>query len=162
MTYIIGLPAWLVILAYENDWMVTFVEAGGMPSMVLGLVLALRHMDQNPSEASQSFAQFLDYFARFSAVVGIAVSIYHLGGMSKLTQWAELGVTIGFLIGTYRLAQDHLDGYLWFLLMNVSAGILMFMQGYKWLGIQQVLSLAFVIDAYLCKSRAKNTQPQTA
>jgi len=69
-----------------------------------------------------------------------------------LTQWAELGVVVGFLVGTYRLAKDRLDGYLWFLLMNASAGILVYMQGYYWLALQQALSLGFVLDAYRMKS----------
>jgi hypothetical protein len=68
-------------------------------------------------------------------------------------------VTVGFLVGTYRLADDHLDGYTWFFLMNISAGWLMFMQDYFWLGMQQVASLAFVIDAYLCKTRVQKSNP---
>lgn len=151
VVYIVGLPAWLVILAYESDWMVTLVEAGGAPSMILGLVIPLRRLDEVASDRREKLERRLDHFARASAVLGFGVSVYHFGGMTQLSQWAELGVVIGFLVGTYRLAKDHLDGYLWFLLMNASASTLMYMQGYKWLGLQQVASLLFVIDAYFMK-----------
>lgn len=151
--YIAGLPAWLIILAYENNWMVTFVEAGGAPSMFLGLVIALRGLDKRPSERRERLEGTLDAVAVGAAVVGVFFSLYHFGGMKELSQWAELGVTVGFLVGTYRLAHDHLDGYLWFFLMNASAGALVTMQGYYLLGVQQALSLVFVVDAYVMKRR---------
>ena len=153
IVYIIGLPPWLVILSYEKDWMVTFVEAGGLPSMLLGLVLAYRHEDEHPSVRSKNLEAGLDWFARLSAVLGIGYSLYEFWGITVLTQWAELGVVVGFLVGTYRLAKDQLDGYLWFLLMNASAGGLVYMQGYHWLALQQALSLGFVLDAYRMKSK---------
>lgn len=153
VVYIIGLPPWLVILSAEKNWMVTFTEAGGLPSMLLGLVIALRRLDSNPSRRSKSLEAILDRFAQLAAVAGIGFSLYDLGGITALTQWAELGVVVGFLVGTYRLAKDHLDGYLWFLLMNASAGTLVYMEGYKWLALQQALSLAFVLDAYRIKRK---------
>src|SRR3989344_2452616 len=69
VVYIIGLPPWLVILSYEKNWMVTFVEAGGLPSMLLGLALAFRRKDEHPSERNKRFEKFLDWFARVAAVV---------------------------------------------------------------------------------------------
>ncbi len=150
--YIVGLPAWLVILYRENDLMVTLVEAGGAPAMVLGLVLALRRLDKKPSWFRDLSVKILDRFAVVAAIVGVAVSVWKLGFMIHVSQWVELGVTVGFLVGTYRLAKDHLDGYGWFFLMNASAGILMFMQGYFWLALQQAVSLVFVADAWQIKS----------
>lgn len=149
--YIVGQPAWIIILGYESNWMVTLVEVGGLPSMVLGLMLAKRYADAELSEEDRRRERRLDLFARWAAILGIGISIYHLGLMERLTQWVELGVTVGFLVGTYRLTNDHLDGYKWFFLMNVSAGFLMYLQGYNFLVVQQGLSLGFVIDAYLCK-----------
>ncbi len=151
IVYIIGLAPWLVILSHERNWMVTFVEAGGAPAMFLGLILAFRRADDHPSEQNKRLENFFDKFARVAAVLGIAFSLYDVGLMKSWTQWAELGVTIGFLVGTYRLAKDHLDGYLWFLLMNFSCCVLMNLQGYKWLAFQQLLSLVFVLDAYKVK-----------
>jgi len=153
IVYIIGLPFWLVILSHERNWMVTFVEAGGLPSMLLGLLLAFRREDENPSPRSNKLETRLDIFARVAAVLGITISLYDFGGITVVNQWVELGVVVGFLIGTYRLAKDKLDGYLWFLLMNGSAGVLMYIQDYKWLAVQQALSLIFVLDAYRMKRR---------
>lgn len=155
VVYIIGLVPWLVILSHEQNWMVVFVEAGGVPAMFLGLTLALRREDENPSKRSRLFEKFFNQTAVTAAVLGIAYSLYDVGIMTSVSQWAELGVTIGFLVGTFRLAKDHLDGYLWFLLMNASAGLLMWLQGYDWLALQQAVSLAFVLDAYYFKRRGR-------
>jgi hypothetical protein len=155
VVYIIGLPFWLVILSHEKNWMVTFVEAGGLPSMGLGLFLAFRRKDEEPTEKSKRWEQRLDTFARAAAFLGIAYSVYDFGGFATLNQWVELGVVVGFLVGTYRLANDKLDGYLWFLLMNASAGLLMYIQNYEWLAAQQVVSLLFVLDAYRMKKRTE-------
>lgn len=154
IVYIIGLPFWLVILAHEKNWMVVFVEAGGLPAMLLGLLIAMSKEHEKPTLESEKLKERLDNFARWAAAFGILVSLVNVGLMSHGTQWAELGVAMGFLIGTYQLAHNKLEGYRWFFLMNASAGTLMFMQGYTWLGWQQVASLLFVIDAYRFK-RAK-------
>ncbi len=146
--YILGLVPWLIILGHKDDWMIVFVEAGGLPSMLLGLVLALKH-----DKMKRRTEVTLDWFARICAVLGIGYSVYHFGLMTNLTQWYELGGVIGFLVGTYRLAKNHLDGYAWFALMNASVGLLMYTQGYAVLGIQQLLSLVFVIDAYIIKAQ---------
>lgn len=148
VVYILGLIPWLIILGHEDDWMIVFVEAGGLPSMLLGLVLACKRDDMQ-----EGVEVALDWFARICAVLGIGYSVYHFGLMTNLTQWYELGGVVGFLVGTYRLAKNHLDGYLWFMIMNASVGLLMYEQGYEMLGIQQVLSLAFVIDAYKRKAQ---------
>lgn len=153
VVYIIGLPFWLVILSHEKNWMVTFVEAGGLPSMLLGLFLAYRKEDVEPAEQSRRWEWRLDAFARVAAVLGFSYSLYDFGGITVVNQWVELGVVVGFLVGTYRLAKNKLDGYLWFLLMNGSAGLLMYIQGYDWLAVQQAVSLLFVLDAYRMKRR---------
>lgn len=148
VVYILGLVPWLVILSHKDDWMIVFVEAGGLPSMLLGLVLAFKN-----DKMKKTTEVALDWFARICAVFGIGYSMYHFGLMTNLTQWYELGGVIGFLVGTYRLAKDRLDGYGWFMLMNGSVGLLMYTQGYTVLGIQQTLSLVFVVDAYKVKAQ---------
>ncbi|MBI3626890.1 hypothetical protein HY224_02505 [Candidatus Uhrbacteria bacterium] len=65
-----------------------------------------------------------------------------------MNQWLEVSLTLGFLLGTYLLAKDKPSGYLWYILMNISCGWLMEIQGYHWLFVQQVLSLGFTVDAY--------------
>src|SRR5204863_6448945 len=79
IVYILGLPFWLVILAHEKDWMVTFVEAGGLPSMLLGLTLAFQRKHQDSTALTRKLRVILDRFAVVSAVLGIGYSLYHFG-----------------------------------------------------------------------------------
>ena len=152
--YIIGAPAWLIILYQEDKFMTLLVETGGLPSMALGLLIATRHNSKSPmSQEWKTWTKRLDWLAWTSAVLGVLVSFYVIGMMTDYTQWLELGIVLGFLVGTYRLTHDHLDGYLWFLLMNGSAGALVFVEGYPILGVQQILSLGFVLYAFVKKSR---------
>jgi len=44
-------------------------------------------------------------------------------------------------------------GYPWFMLMNSSNAVLMYIQDYPWLTVQQVASLFFVLLAYLIQRR---------
>ncbi len=50
------------------------------------------------------------------------------GGISTFSQALELGVTIGFLMGTYLMTRHDERGYLFFMLMNVSMASLMALQ----------------------------------
>ena len=147
--YLIGLPAWIILLIPERNWMVVFVEAGGAPAMFLGLLIALRGEDKTPKS--------LDYIARIAAVVGIAISLYDFGGLTTWNQVLELGVTIGFLVGTYLLATKKPAGYVWYLLMNGTCAALMWREDFPWLAVQQVASLGFIIDAYLVEKKKPRT-----
>jgi len=121
--------------------MAASVEAGGATSMILGLVIARRGLGKVP--------KWLDYIARAAAVLGIAYSLYDLGGLTAITQLFELGIVVGFLVGTYLLAKQKPSGYPWFMLMNLSNAVLMALEGYPWLTMQQIFSFCFVLDAFL-------------
>lgn len=151
--YLVGLPAWLAIFAIEHNWIIGAVEASGAISMALGLVIAIRGIGQEP--------KWLRTIARIVIVIGIACSFYEFGGLTKFTQALELGVAVGFLVGTYLLAREHPTGYLWFMFMLASAGTLMGVQGYPWLTVQQIVSLGFIVDAYLMQRRRTKLQPIT-
>ncbi|MCP6719959.1 MAG: multidrug transporter [Patescibacteria group bacterium] len=140
IAYLIGLPMWMVIFFIESDLILIFVEGGGAPSMVLGLIIALRGSGKEP--------EWLNTFAIVMTFVGIGVSLYVFGGLVTLTQALELGVAIGFLVGTYLLARKNPTGWPWYLLMNGSAGTLMWMQEYPLLALQQAFSFIIVIAAY--------------
>lgn len=141
IAYLIGLPMWLIIFYIESNWILAFVEGGGAPSIVLGLIIAIRGRGEAP--------EWLNLFALFMTFVGISVSLYRFGGLITFPQLLELGVAIGFLIGTYLLAKKNPMGWLWYLLMNSSAGTLMWIQGYTLLTIQQAFSFIIVITAYI-------------
>lgn len=153
VVYIVGLPAWIVIFVQERNWMAAAVEAGGAASMLLGLMNAIRGIEKN--------LKWLDWFARIIAVAGIGYSVYDFNGIRTWNQGLELGIVIGFLLGTYLLAQEKPIGYLWFALMNISAGPLMFIEHYPWLFGQQFVSLMFVLDAYYAARKKAIARPRT-
>jgi len=147
--YLVGLPAWLWIFQEEHNWMALGVELGGAPAMVLGLVIAIRGLGNEPS--------WLRRVAWIAAILGFSYSIYDFGGLNTWTQAAELGVVVGFLIGTNLLARERATGYLWFLLMNASCAWLMYQEDYYWLLGQQVISFFVVLDAYRINRRRQKT-----
>jgi nicotinamide riboside transporter PnuC len=71
-----------------------------------------------------------------------------------LTQILEIGVMIGFLLGSYLLAKNRSRGWLFFMLMNVSMGSLMLLQDKPILAFQQAVSLCFVVYGYLIARRS--------
>lgn len=87
------------------------------------------------------------------SVFGIALSIYDFGGITKWSQVVELGVVAGFLFGSYLLAKEHASGYLWFMLMNSSNCILMYIQGNFYMALQQALSLLFVVYSFYLRKK---------
>ena len=150
IVYLIGVPAWLIIFILERNWMIAAVEVGGIPTMILGLIIALRGIKKEP--------RWLDHTAQMAAILGVTYSLYDFGGITTLNQVLELGVIVGFLVGTYLLAKQRPSGYLWFLFMNTSNATLMFIQDYPWLTLQQVISFGFVADAFLVQKR--RSQPE--
>ncbi len=139
ITYVVGVPAWAIVLAIAQNWIALAVEVGAIPSMILGLV------DHKPSWMQKAVKTFT-----YGLVgIGIFYSIYDFGGITALSQVLELGVTAGFLIGTYLLAKKNPNGWLWFILMNISMGTLMAMQD-KWIfATLQGVSLGFAVYGFL-------------
>lgn len=150
--YLIGLPAWVAIFILERNWIAAALEASGAPAMVLGLIIAIRGKGEAP--------KWLDAFSIIGIVCGVSYSLYDFGGFNTLRQWLEAFMAVGFLIGTYRLAKKHNDGYLWYLLMCAACCGLMFIQKYYGLTAQQVVSLGFIVYGYiLARRKTKNLQP---
>jgi len=139
LVYLFGLPAWLIIFFFERNWIVFGVEAGGGISMLLGLIVAQKGLGNEQS--------WLDNFSKLAIILGVSFSLYDFGGINTINQGLEISTTIGFLFGTYMLARQRSVGYIWFILMNISMGILMFIENYPWLFLQQIISLVFVVDA---------------
>lgn len=141
VVYLFGLPPWVIIFVSWRNWIAASVEASGVPAMLLGLVIALRGTTNNPP-------QWLDYLALVCIPLGFGYSLYDFGGITTINQWLEIGLVLGFLVGTYLLAKERASGYLWYILMHVTCGWLMWIQGYPWLFFQQLVSLVFIVDAY--------------
>ena len=145
IVYLTGLPAWVVVFISEHNWIAAGVESGGAPAMVVGLLIARRGQGTEP--------KWLDSLAKLSILFGLALSIYDFGGINSLSQIFELGIAAGFLMGTFMMAKDNAQGYLWLILGNVSCASLMGIEGYFILMTQQLVSLAFVTDAILTRRK---------
>ncbi len=151
IVYLAGLPAWVVVFISEHNWIAAGVESGGAPAMLVGLIIALRGHGAEP--------KWLDSISKISVLVGLALSVYEFGGIKNLSQLLELGIAAGFLMGTYMMAKDNAQGYLWLMLGNVSCASLMGIEGYFIFMTQQLVSLAFVTDAFLTRRKKRMLRP---
>ena len=144
--YLIGLPAWVIIFVFERNWIAAALEAGGAPAMLLGLILAIKRIEKGT-------IKWLDYIALLAIIIGIGYSLYDFRGITTVNQVLELFMVTGFLAGTYLLAKKKPKGYLFFMLMNSSNAILMAIEHHPWLVAQQIISLGFVISAFVTQKR---------
>lgn len=150
--YLCGLPPWIGIFIGWHNWIAASVEASGAPAMLLGLVIAWRGVTSSPPK----WLTWLDRLALVCIPLGFAYSLYDFGGITTINQGLEIGLVVGFLVGTYRLAKERSDGYLWYVLMHLSCGWLMWIQGYPWLLAQQIASLALIAAAYRIARRQRS------
>ena len=144
--FILGMPPWLIILLGNNNWIIAATEVGAIPAMFLGLYNTYHNYNKTAPKLFTSFVTFCTYF--FIAV-GLTCSIYVHGGITTVTQMLEVAVITGFLLGSYFLAQNNSIGWLFFILMNISTAILMFIHDKPILMAQQLVSLGFVIYGYV-------------
>ncbi len=143
--YILGVPAWVIILIFKHNWIAASIEAGGVPAMLFGLFNVYKN-----SEHPDKFFDFIaSVFTYFFIVFGIGYSLYDYGGVTSISQLLEIGVTTGFLMGSYLLAKNNILGWLFFMLMNGSMGTLMFIQDKPILAFQQAASLCFVVYGFV-------------
>lgn len=143
LVYLVGIPAWIIVLAQNHNWIAMMIEVGGAPAMILGIIVAI----QKPNYFSK-----IDIAIKTSVwvllIIGISYSIYESHGIILLSQILECGVTIGYLVGTYLLAKRNGNGWLFFALMNLSMGTLMTIQN-KWIFvILQIISLYYVFKGF--------------
>ena len=144
VVYILGVPAWVIILVSNHDWIAASIEAGGVPAMLLGLYNTIHHYQK----VNQTFNRLVSISTYSSLAFGLLYSVYHHGGIASLTQILEVGVMLGFLFGSYLLAKGNSNGWLFFMLMNISMASLMLIQEKPILMAQQLLSLCFVLYGY--------------
>jgi len=140
--YILGLPGWLFFFIIDHNLIAFVVELSGLPIMLIGLATAKGKI----SKKEESF--WIKFIAVSSVIIGISASLFYFGNINSAKQFLEVGLSIGFLIGTYLLIYDHPRGYLWFILMNLCCASLMWIDKHFWLMTQQIISIFFVWDAY--------------
>lgn len=150
--YLLGVPAWVIILTAKHDWIAASIEAGGVPAMLFGLFTVY----QSRKKPNKIFDRVAALFTYVSLIVGVGYSFYDYGGITSPSQLLEMGVMIGFLVGSYLLAKNNLYGWLFFMLMNASMGSLMLLQHKPILAVQQGLSLCFVIYGFFTAQKTRS------
>jgi hypothetical protein len=152
--YLLGVPAWVVVLYKSHNWIAMAIEVGGVPAMILGIVVSIKkleHAPELPDKCTKVFVWVL-------MTSGVFYSILDFGGITSLSQVLECGVTVGFLTGTYLLAKKDPRGWLYFLLMNGSMLILMARQE-KWIFVLlQAASIFFAVRGFKKAKMAANTK----
>lgn len=156
LVYILGVPPWVIILVGHDNWIAASIEAGGIPAMVFGLYVLVKQEALN-----LLFDKLTSLITYCFILFGVSYSFYEYGGITSVTQWLEMGVMVGFLLGGYLLAKGHIGGWLCFAVMNLSMGSLMLLQGKPILAIQQGVSLCFVLFGLLTMYRNQKAHTVT-
>ncbi len=152
--YILGVPAWVIILIIKHDWIAASIEAGGIPTMLFGLF----NVYKNSEKPNRFFDMVASFFTYAFIIFGTSYSIYEYYGITSISQFLEIGVMIGFLLGSYLLAKNKTYGWLFFMLMNGSMGTLMIIQSKPILGIQQAVSFCFVVYGFITATKTDRMQ----
>lgn len=151
--YILGVPAWVIILLGHQNWIAASIEAGGVPAMLLGIY----NTYHDNRKHNRFFNRFVAFCTYASLLFGLSYSVFVHGGIVSVTQLLEIGVMMGFLLGSYAVAKNKDVGWLFFMLMNLSMAALMYLQDKPILMAQQLLSLCFVGYALMVARQAKGT-----
>ena len=144
IVYILGVPAWFIILAGKHDWIAASIQAGVVPSMLFGLYNSISSTDR----PNKTFDRIATLCTCVCLAIGGSYSLYDHGGLTTGSQILELCIMVGFLVGSYLLAKKNLYGWLFFMLMNVCMATLMLLQHKPLLSAQQLLSLCFVVYGF--------------
>ena len=144
-SYLVGIPAWVILLAGKNNWVVAAIDLGSVPSMILGIVIAWKQNIQ----INKMFDFLVKVFTFVMIIIGTFYSVYYFHGIRTFSQILEIIITFGFLLGSYLLAKNNPNGWLLFALMCTCMGILMLIQDKVILVFQQGISLIVVIVGYI-------------
>ena len=151
IVYLLGVSPWVIIFISEHNWIAAAVESSGVPAMLLGFINVFRQ------KRNSTLSKLLEILAKITIIAGLSISLYDFGGITSLNQIIELAIAAGFLFGTYFMANSSAAGYVWLLIGNVAAALLMYRQSYYILMIQQLLSILPVSVSLLSHYEKKRT-----
>jgi hypothetical protein len=66
--YLIGVPAWVIVLVSGRNWIAAAIETGGAPAVLVGPINARRGQGHA--------ALWLDHFAKLALAIGLGLSLY--------------------------------------------------------------------------------------
>ena len=145
---LIGIPFWLILFKIQNNSIALALEASAIPSIVIGLIFSVKGLDKK-----EPF--WIKYVVICSIVYGLHQSISYYNGINNEIQITEIIMAFTFLIGNYYLTKGQNICYLYYILMHISCIYLMYLNEYHGLMVQQLISIIFVVDAYIIsKSKA--------
>ena len=84
--YILGVPAWVIILLGKHDWIAASIEAGGLPSMCFGLFTAY----QGSKSLNRTFDRIASAFTYSFILLGVGYSLFDYGGITAISQTNSL------------------------------------------------------------------------
>jgi len=158
--YLLGLPAWVILLAGKQNWIAAASETAGIPSILFGIVMTWKQSNK-PNK-------YIDWairiFTGIMILLGIIFSIYTFKGIRTFSQVLEIIIICGFLVSNYLLAKRNPFAWLVFMIVIVNMGTLQLIQNKPILFVQQVLSFITVTIGFIqClrkASAAKTKKPQ--
>ncbi|MDR0381240.1 MAG: hypothetical protein LBH86_04530 [Oscillospiraceae bacterium] len=143
--YLLGLPAWVILLAGRQNWIAAAIETAGVPAIILGITMTWKQ-NNNPN-------RIVDWSIRiftFSMIIlGVLYSVHLFNGIRTISQILEIIIIFGYLVSNYLLAKRNPFAWLMFMVGLVSMSILMYIQDKPVLSIQQLVSLIPAIIGFV-------------
>jgi hypothetical protein len=153
--YLLGLPAWVIILISRQNWIAAAIETAGVPAIILGIVMTWKQ-NNNPNKIVDWAIRI---FTVLMIILGISYSIFTFNGIRTFSQILEMIIIFGYLVSNYLLAKRNPYAWLMFVVGLISMSILMYIQNKPVLCIQQLVSLIPVIIGFvkvMKKTKFKN------
>jgi hypothetical protein len=155
IVYLLGLPAWVILLVSRQNWIASAIETAGIPAIILGIVMTWKQSNNPHTYIDWS----IRIFTGFMIVLGTTYSIYTFNGIRTFSQVLEIIIIFGYLVSNYLLAKRNPFAWLMFMVGLISMSILMYIQDKPILCIQQLVSLIPVIIGFVkCMKKAKEQQ----
>jgi hypothetical protein len=143
--YLMGLPAWVILLAGRQNWIAAAIETAGVPAILLGIVMTWKQKN-NPNEIID---WSIKIFTCLMIIIGVSYSIYTFNGIKTFSQILEIIIIFGYLVSNYLLAKRNPFAWLMFTVGLISMSILMYIQDKPILCIQQLISLIPAVIGFI-------------
>ncbi len=159
--FLIGLPAWLIIFVMKENWIALSVEGLGLLSVFLCMYGLWHHGKYEQSHQVATWDRRLFWASVVSAIIGLSISLWHIGVFTRFTQAVEVSLVGAYLAGTILLSRKNALGYLCYAVMNGSNLVLMGLQDRYIMAGQQGISAAIMIATFFFALRKVPTNSVT-
>jgi len=143
--YLMGLPAWVILLAGRQNWIAAAIETAGVPAILLGIVMTWKQ-STNPNKTVDWSIRI---FTFLMIKIGVLYSIYTFNGIRTFSQILEIIIIFGYLVSNYLLAKRNPFAWLMFMVGLISMSMLMYIQDKPILCIQQLISLIPAVIGFI-------------